>query len=252
MSKAITTTKASLAVVVPVYNEEVDLPRNIPVLHRFLKNNFKSYAWELIIADNGPSKDKTREVSKKLSQELDNVFYTLISTPGRGNALKEIWLKSKADILCYMDVDLSSDLKYLPRLVRVLEQGADLATGSRLARGAKVYGRTLTRELMSRGYNMLIKLFFWTSFHDAQCGFKGIRCEAAKKLLPHIEDRGWFFDSELLILADKAGYKVVEIPIVWRDDPRSTVKVAKTAWGDIKGLSRLFLNRPWNNIKKKK
>ena len=105
---------------------------------------------------------------------------------------------------------------------------------------------------MSRGYNLLIKLFFWTSFHDAQCGFKGIRQEAAKKLLPFIEDKGWFFDSELLILADKAGYKVVEVPIVWRDDPRSTVKVAKTAWGDIKGLTRLFLDRPWKNIKKKK
>jgi glycosyltransferase involved in cell wall biosynthesis len=180
------------------------------------------------------------------------VRYLLIPRPGRGGALKEVWRSSSADILTYMDVDLSSELKYFPKLVKVLEQGADVAIGSRLAKGAKVYGRTLTREIMSRGYNVLIKLFFWTSFHDAQCGFKGIRREVAKELLPHIEDKGWFFDSELLILAEKAGYKVTEIPIVWRDDPRSTVKVAKTAWGDIKGLTRLFIKRPWLKIPKPK
>lgn len=244
--------KTTVAVVLPVYNEEVDIPRSVPVLHRFLKTNFKSYAWELIIADNGPSRDRTAEVSRKLEHALSGVRYVLISRPGRGNALKEVWLKSDADILCYMDVDLSSELKYFPRLVKVLEQGADVAIGSRLARGAKVYGRTLTREVMSRGYNLLIKIFFWTGFHDAQCGFKGIRRETAQKLLPYVEDKGWFFDSELLVLAEKTGYKVAEIPIVWRDDPRSTVKVAKTAWGDIKGLIRLFLNRPWKSIAKKK
>jgi hypothetical protein len=103
---------------------------------------------------------------------------------------------------------------------------------------------------MSRGYNILIKVFFWTSFHDAQCGFKAITKEAAKKLLPHIKDKAWFFDSELLIVGEKAGFRVCETPIVWRDDPASTVKVAKTAWGDIKGLARLFKTRPWQSIRK--
>lgn len=242
----------TVAVVVPVYNEEIDIPRNIPTLQNFLKRNLKNYDWEIIIADNGPSRDNTAEVSKKLEVELDRVRYDLVPHPGRGRAVKEIWLKSEADILTYMDVDLSSELKYFPKLVKVLDQGAALAIGSRLAHGAKVYGRTLTREIMSRGYNTLIKLFFWTGFHDAQCGFKGIRKEVAKVLLPHVSDKGWFFDSELLILAEKVGYKVAEVPIVWRDDPRSTVKVAKTAWGDIKGLARMFMSRPWNNVDKNK
>lgn len=242
----------TVAVVVPVYNEEADIPRSIPTLHNFLKRNLKNYDWEIIIADNGPSWDNTAKVSRLLETEFDRVRYVQVLRPGRGGALKEVWLKSTGEILTYMDVDLSSELKYFPKLVKVLDQGADLAIGSRLARGAKVYGRTLTREIMSRGYNALIKLFFWTTFHDAQCGFKGIRREVAEKLLPHVEDKGWFFDSELLILAEKSGYKVAEVPIVWRDDPRSTVKVAKTAWGDIKGLVRMFTSRPWKNVDKKR
>lgn len=242
--------KKAVDVVIPVYNEEIDLPRNIPVLHKFLKENFKEYDWKILIADNGPSKDKTQEVSKKLSSQYSQVEYINIPRPGRGNALKEVWLSSKSDFLCYMDVDLSSELKYFPKLVTALERGADIAIGSRLARGSKVYGRTATREIMSRGYNILIKIFFWVSFHDAQCGFKAITSEAAQKLLPQIEDKGWFFDSEMLIVGGKAGFKVTEVPIVWRDDPRSTVKVAKTAWGDIKGLIRIFFDRPWKNIKK--
>lgn len=241
---------ASISFVIPVYNEEQDLPRNIPILHKFVKNNFGSYSWGIIIADNGPSRDRTAEVSRKLVKDYPGVKYVLVPRPGRGGTLKEVWLKSPADFLVYMDVDLSSDLKFLPKLVEALEEGADIAIGSRLARGAHVYGRTLTREVMSRGYNILIKLMFWTSFHDAQCGFKAITREAAQKLLPHVIDKAWFFDSELLIVGDKAGFKVSEVPIVWRDDPRSTVKVAKTAWGDIKGLIRLFLTRPWKNISK--
>lgn len=240
---------ASISFVIPVYNEERDLPRNIPILHKFVKSNFESYSWEIIIADNGPSCDKTPEVSKELEKKYSGVKYILVPRPGRGGALKEVWLKSKSDYLVYMDVDLSSDLKFLPKLVGVLEEGADIAIGSRLARGAQVYGRTLMREIMSRGYNILIKLMFWTSFADAQCGFKSITYGVAQKLLPHITDNTWFFDSELLIVGEKAGFKIAEIPIVWRDDPRSTVKVAKTAWGDIKGLVRLFLTRPWQNIK---
>jgi len=241
----------SLTIVVPVYNEEKDIPKNMPVLYKFLTENFRSYDWKLIIADNGPSKDKTEEVSKKLAEKYKNLEYVRIPRPGRGNALKEIWLEDKSELLTYMDVDLSSDLVYLPQLVKALEEGSDLAIGSRLKKGARVYGRTLLRETMSRGYNMLIKTFFWTRFHDAQCGFKGIRQEAAQKLLPYVYDKAWFFDSELLILAEKSGFKVKEIPIVWRDDPASTVKVARTAWGDIKGLYRLFTTRPWTKISAK-
>jgi len=242
--------KKRVDIVIPVYNEELDIPRNIPVLHKFLKENFSQYDWKILIADNGPSKDKTSEVSKKLTAELKSVEYIQIPRPGRGGALKEVWLKSDADFLSYMDVDLSSELKYFPKLISALEKGANISIGSRLARGSKVYGRTFTREIMSRGYNILIKLFFWISFNDAQCGFKAIAKDTALKLLPYITDKGWFFDSEMLIIGEKSGFKVTEVPIVWRDDPRSTVKVAKTAWGDIKGLTRIFLERPWSKVKK--
>lgn len=241
--------RAKLSVVIPVYNEEADLPKNIPILHKFLTDNLKDYNWEIVIADNGPSKDKTPLVSRELAKRFKGVRCVLVPRPGRGGALKEVWQKANSDYLLYMDVDLSSDLVYLPKLVKAIENGADIAVGSRLKKGGKVYSRTFMREVMSRGYNMMIKLMFWTSFADAQCGFKAIRKEAARIILPFIKDTAWFFDSELLIVGEKAGFKISEIPIVWRDDPRSTVKVAKTAWGDIKGLIRLFFTKPWRKLK---
>ena len=240
--------KKRLSVVIPVYNEEQDLPRNIPILHKFLKDNLNEYAWDIVVTDNGPSRDRTPEVSKELVRQYHSVRYVLVPRPGRGSALKEVWLAANSDYLCYMDIDLSSDLNFLPKLISALET-SDIAIGSRLAKGAQVYGRTLTREIMSRGYNILIRLMFWISFADAQCGFKAITRTAAQKLLPNIKDNAWFFDSELLIVGEKAGFKIQEIPIIWRDDPRSTVKVAKTAWGDIKGLIRLFVTRPWLKLK---
>ena len=233
---------------VPVYNEEVDLARNIPTLHKFLKDTLQEYEWEIVIADNGPSKDGTAQVARDLVKVYKGLEYLGIPRPGRGGALKEAWLASGADIRCYMDVDLSSDLLYFKKLVEAIESGADVAIGSRLKKGARVYGRTLTREIMSRGYNLLIRLFFGTSFYDAQCGFKAISGRVANQLLKVVEDKAWFFDSELLIISDKAGFNIAEVPIVWRDDPRSTVKVAKTAWGDLKGLWRLCWTQPWKKI----
>lgn len=239
----------SLTIVMPVKNEEIDLPKNIPILHEFVGDNFKDYKWEIVIADNGPSTDRTSQVGKQLAKKYKEVKYVTISTPGRGNALKKVWLKSNSELLVYMDVDLSSDLEFLPGLVEAIEGGYDVAIGSRLTKGAKVYGRTPMREVMSRGYNFMIKVLFWTGFNDAQCGFKAITRKAALKLLPHIKDGSWFFDSELLIVAEKAGFKIAEIPIIWRDDPRSTVKIAKTATGDLKGLIRLAMTRPWNKLR---
>lgn len=236
-----------MAVVIPVYNEEEDLPRNVPKLFSYLTQNMSDFGWEIVIADNA-STDKTAEIGQKLAQK-PGISYMRLEQKGRGRALKRAWTDLKSEYLAYMDVDLSSDLSFFRELIEKLKD-ADVAIGSRLVQGAKVYGRTLLREIMSRGYNLLIKILFWTSFSDAQCGFKAIRREVAQKLLPYIVDNEWFFDSELLIVVHKAGYKVAEVPIVWRDDPRSTVKVAKTAWGDMKGLVRLFVTRPWRKLKK--
>lgn len=239
--------KKKLLVAIPVYNEEKDLPKNIPLLNSYLTSSLDDLDWEIVIVDNA-STDQTPEIGRKLAAK-SSISYVRISEKGRGRALFYVWERSGADYLSYMDVDLSSGLKYFPKLIKQLEAGADVAIGSRLAKGATVYGRPLLREIMSRGYSFLFRIFFQTSFLDAQCGFKAIKGPCAKKVLPLVLDRGWFFDSELLIICDKAGYKIAEVPITWRDDPASTVKVAKTAWGDFKGLIRLFVTRPWRKLK---
>lgn len=236
----------SLTVVIPVFNEEKDLPKNLPKLIDFLDKKMSAYQWEIIIADSA-STDKTSEIAQKFAQS-GRIKYLRLEQKGRGRALKKAWKSSESELLAYMDVDLSSDLEYFPKLINALEAGADIAVGSRLKKGARVFGRPLVREVMSRGYSLLFRSLFWTSFSDAQCGFKAITRETARKLLPVIEDNNWFFDSELLIIAQKAGFRITEIPIVWKDDPTSTVKVAKTAWGDIKGLVRLLFTRPWKKI----
>lgn len=241
--------KDKLVVVVPVYNEERDVGKNIPTLYSFLKENLSGYDWEILIADNA-STDKTSKIAQKLSQK-DGISYLRIDKKGRGRALKAAWSKLKSPLLAYMDVDLSSDLSYFPKLVAALEEGGDIAIGSRLAKGAKVYNRPLIREIMSRGYSFLFRIAFATRFRDAQCGFKAIKKPVWQTLAPFVADNEWFFDSELLIIAQKAGFKIKEIPISWKDDPNSTVKVAKTALGDIKGLLRLFIDKPWKNIKRK-
>lgn len=233
--------------VVPVYNEEVDLPKNIPSLKKFLEENLKDFDWEIVIANNA-SVDRTPQIADQLSQD-PRILHLKLSKKGRGRALRSAWSQAKTNYVSYMDVDLSSDLRYFLKLIKALENGADVAIGSRFASGAKVYGRTLTREIISRSYNLMIKAMFWVRFKDAQCGFKALTKEAADLLLPNIVDNEWFFDTELLVVAEKSGLKVREVPIVWRDDPASTVKVAKTAWGDIKGLIRLFFIRPWRKIK---
>ena len=239
--------KKGLTVVVPVYNEEKDLPRNIPILQLFLAKNMPDYDWEIVIADNA-STDETARIGQDLAQKV-RIHYLRLEKKGRGLALKRAWRESKKDFLAYMDIDLSSDLRYFPKLVAELEGGADIAIGSRLAKEAKVKGRTVVREIMSWGYSFLFRSIFRTKFKDAQCGFKAIKKEAWQKLSPVLENTQWFFDSELLIIAQKAGFEIKEVPIVWKDDPTSTVKVAKTAWGDIKGLVRLLLTKPWKKLK---
>lgn len=241
--------KPTLDVVVPVYNEEKDLPKNIPVLHNFLKKNLADFSWQIIIADNA-STDKSLNIAKNLAKKYFQVKVLHLDKKGRGRVLKKAWKESQADFVSYMDVDLSARLEYFPKLIQALDSGYDLAIGSRLASRAGVKERTIIRELMSRVYNLLIKLLFWVSFADAQCGFKALTKEIVEKVLPHVEDNAWFFDTELLILAEKSGFRIAEIPIEWADNPASTVKVFKTAWEDIKGLIRLRLSMPWRRIKK--
>jgi glycosyltransferase involved in cell wall biosynthesis len=213
----------SVDLVIPCYNEERVLAQSVQKLRAWCAANLP-YAWRVVIADNA-STDGTLEVAKTLAaQDPDGTGYVHLEQKGRGRALKRAWLESTADAMCYMDVDLSTDLAMITPLLRaVVEDGYDIAYGSRLARAADIE-RRLRREINSRGYITLIKLLFWTRFSDAQCGFKAITRDAARALLPHVRDGEWFFDTELLILAEKNGYRLKEVPVRWVEDPDTRVK----------------------------
>lgn len=230
----------SLDVVIPVYNEEVDLEPSISRLREFLRENCP-YRWQIVIADNA-SIDNTPEIAQRLSSQWpDTVRYLQLPQKGRGRALRRAWLESKADVACYMDVDLSTDLTYLVPLAEPLIQGEmHVAIGSRLMKGSVVIDRPPLREFTSRVYNLLIWLLFpGRSFVDAQCGFKAVTRKAIHDLVPQIQDNAWFFDTELLLRAEAAGYKIHQVPVRWVDDPATTVNVVDTAWKDIKGLVRV-------------
>lgn len=232
-------TQKSLDIVIPVLNEERALPQSIPVLHAHLSANFSAYAWRILIADNG-SDDGTPEVSARLADEYQGVSPFRLEERGRGLALRTAWLESEADIVAYMDVDLSTDLAALQPLVGAIADGGyDIAIGSRLTKGARVELRPLKREITSRGYSMLFRTMFFTGFRDAQCGFKAVSRRAVDALVPLIRNNRWFFDTELLILAEANGFKIREIPVHWTDDPDTRVKIIGTAIEDVKGLLRL-------------
>jgi glycosyltransferase involved in cell wall biosynthesis len=223
--------------VIPVYNEAHVLEKSVGTLHAFLEANLP-YDWRIVVADNA-STDTTLEVAKSIADENRRVNVLHLDQKGRGRALKAAWLGSDADVLSYMDVDLSTDIRAYPALVRAIaEQGYDVSTGSRLARGSRTT-RGLKREVISRTYNVIIKAGFRTRFSDAQCGFKAISRNAAQRLLPRIENNEWFFDTELLILAERRGYRIKDIPVRWVDDPDSRVDVPKTVMEDLRGLWRL-------------
>ena len=229
----------SLDVVIPCLNEERALPISVRRLHSFMSMEFADYDWAIVVADNG-STDGTLAAADALSNEFLQVRYIRLEQRGRGRALRQAWTESAADIVAYMDVDLSTDLAHLPTMVSAIAQGrCEIAIGSRLMPDSQVVGRTLKREITSRGYSLLFRTMFFTSFRDAQCGFKAASRRAASDLAPLVEDNGWFFDSELLILAQKCGYPITEIPVRWTDDPDSRVRIIRTAWEDVKGLLRL-------------
>ncbi|WP_443217828.1 glycosyltransferase [Saccharothrix sp. CCNWYY140] len=231
------TTTPVLDVVVPVYNEERDLAPCVRKLHADLTQTFP-YRFRITIANNA-STDGTRAVADELAAEIEQVEAVHLEQKGRGRALNAVWSASDAKVLAYMDVDLSTDLAALAPLVAPLISGhSDIAIGSRLARGARVV-RGPKREFISRCYNLILRGALATRFSDAQCGFKAIRADVARRLLPHVEDTGWFFDTELLVLAERAGARIHEVPVDWVDDPDSRVDILSTAVADLKGVARV-------------
>jgi putative flippase GtrA len=224
-------------IVVPVRNEERDLAPSVRRLVSYLREAFPFTA-RVTIADNG-STDGTWTIADRLAREFDEVRAVRMEQPGRGRALRAVWSRSDAEVLAYMDVDLSTDLNALLPLVAPLLSGhSDVAIGTRLARGSRVI-RGPKRELISRCYNLLLHACMGARFSDAQCGFKAIRREQARALLPLTQDTGWFFDTELLVLAERAGLRIHEIPVDWIDDLDSRVDVVATALADLRGMVRL-------------
>jgi len=225
-------------VVLPVYDEEVVLERSVERLHAYLSEHFP-FTWRLTIVDNA-STDGTWRKAENLAAGLTNVRAVHLDRKGRGLALRTAWTASDAAVVAYMDVDLSTDLDALLPLVAPLVSGhSDVAIGSRLAPASSV-ARAPKREFISRTYNLILRTVMATRVRDAQCGFKAVRADVARRLLPAVEDDGWFFDTELLLLAERNGLRIHEVPVDWIDDPDSRVHIANTAWNDLKGTARMF------------
>ncbi|MBZ5738157.1 bifunctional glycosyltransferase family 2/GtrA family protein [Nocardioides mangrovi] len=226
----------TLDVVIPVYNEERDLAASVLRVREHLAT--LPWSSRVTIADNA-STDGTAVIARRLAHTHDDVRVVHLAEKGRGRALKRVWSESDAAVLVYMDVDLSTDLNALLPLVAPLISGhSDLAIGSRLQRGSRVE-RGPKRELISRGYNLLLRGALRARFSDAQCGFKAIRADVAQVVLPLVEDNAWFFDTELLVLAERAGLRIHEVPVDWVDDPDSRVDILRTAYDDVRGVVRV-------------
>ena len=229
----------SVELVIPCLNEAHVLPQSVRKLHAFMSREMAGYEWSIVIADNG-SVDGTLAVAERLSVELPAVRCVRLEQRGRGRALRRVWTESRADIVAFTDADLSINIAQLPALVyAVARSDCDIAVGSRFLPGSRVTGRPWQRTITSWGYSLLFRIMFQTAFRDAQCGFKALSRVVADDLVPLVADNGWFFDSELLILAEKCGYRIAELPVTLSDDPDSRVRILRTALANVLGLCRL-------------
>ncbi|MGO3326757.1 glycosyltransferase [Gordonia sp. (in: high G+C Gram-positive bacteria)] len=226
-----------LDIVVPVYNEEDGLETAVERLRDHLSTHVP-YASRVTIADNA-STDDTLPIARRLAAEYDDVRVVQLSKKGRGGALNRVWRTSDAEIVAYCDVDLSTDLNALMPLIAPLISGhSDIAIGTRLSRSSRVV-RGPKREMISRCYNLLLRTTMHAHFSDAQCGFKAMRTDVARRILPYVKDTGWFFDTELLVLAERIGLRIAEVPVDWTDDPDSSVDIVATAVADLRGCARV-------------
>ena len=224
-------------IVLPVYNEAAGLEASVRRLHTYLSNSFP-LTWNITIVDNA-STDATGAIAAALSRDLPNVSELHLDRKGRGLALREAWNRSTSPVVAYMDIDLSTDLDALLPMIAPLASGhSEIAIGSRLTPGASV-ARGPKREVISRGYNVMLRAMFATQIRDMQCGFKAIRTDVARELLPAIVDDGWFFDTELLLLAERNGLRIHQVPVDWVDDPDSRVRIGQTAIDDFRGALRV-------------
>lgn len=238
--------KPKLLLMLPIYNEEEQLEASMRTLFDYATKNLSEYEWRVHVGDNA-SKDRSKEIYTRLHNENPTKFtFRTLDRKGRGLNQRESFLKEDYDIAIYMDVDLSSDINAIKDMVdHIRDRKSDLSIGSRLLPTSKVVGRKLLREITSRGYVFIIKTLASTKISDFQCGFKAISKDLALKIVPEVEDNTWYFDTELVLLTEKSGYKIYECPILWTDDPGTTVNVVSTAIEDLKGLYRTLKQKKW-------
>jgi len=242
----------SVLFVLPIYNEEVQLAWSVETLYKFAAENLspEKYNWRIAVGDNA-SKDRSPEIAQELAKKYrGKVEHIRLEQKGRGRLLKKVWLDESFDYSLYYDVDLSTDLKHIPPMLKALDEGSDLAIGVRLGAGAVVKQRKLFREITSRGYCAIVHVFGRSKLRDFQCGFKAITKQAALRYLPFVEDVTWFFDTELLLIAEHSGGKIYQEPVFWTDDPGTTVHVGKTARDDLEGLARVMRTKPWLKVQR--
>ena len=229
-----------ILIAVPTYNEELILNENILKLVAFCKAKL-NINWQIVIADNN-SKDKTSKIGNELAAKFSEVNYLFIKQQGKGIAIKTVWQNFQADIYCFLDADLATDLTALPNLINKIEGGSDVAIGSRFHKDSKVT-RSFVRKIFSFGYRLAVRTILDTKINDAPCGFKAIDSKVKEQILPKVQNQEWFFDSELIILAEKAGFKISEIPVVWQDlrvsNDKSNVKVLSLSLAYFKQLLNL-------------
>ncbi|HUA03376.1 MAG TPA: glycosyltransferase [Solirubrobacteraceae bacterium] len=231
-----------LDIVIPVHDEQAALEASVRMLHGYLSRGFP-FSWQITIVDSA-STDGTLKVARRLMYELPEVGAMHLRANGRGLALRTAWTASGADVVAYMDADLSTDLNGLLPLVAPLVAGhSDLAIGTRLHRAARVT-RSPKSELISRAYNRLLRTALRARFSDAGCGFKAIRAAAAHELIPLIQDDESFFDTELLVLAQRRGLRIHEVPVDWAQNRDSRFDIVPTALADLSGVARLLVHRP--------
>jgi glycosyltransferase involved in cell wall biosynthesis len=226
---------------IPVYNEQAILESSVRRLRSYLDESFP-FETLIRIVDNN-STDETWEIASRLAATLPGVAAMHLDQKGKGRAVRAAWSSSTARIVAYMDVDLSTDLDGLLPLVAPLLSGhSDIAIGTRLASSSRVL-RGVRREVVSRAYHVVLRLALHSEFSDASCGFKAARRESVEALLPLVSDEHWFFDTELLVLAERNGFRIHEVPVDWIDDADSRVHIRSVARGDLRGIARLMLDR---------
>jgi glycosyltransferase involved in cell wall biosynthesis len=237
-----------LVIALPVYNEEKIVARHVRQLEDFLSKKLSQFDWKIIIINNG-STDQTLTKVQCLAQQSQKITVLNLTEAGRGGAIRYAWEHIVADYYVYMDIDFSTPLNHLPNLLHALEQKRfDIACGNRLLPASHVRNRTVLREFMSRTYSWMVRTLLQVGFSDPQCGFKAVNRRVTSQILPLTHNQNWFFDTELLTIAEKKGYAIYEEPVVWEDDHSSSVKKIPTILEDLSGIVRLIITKPWRHL----